>query len=370
MRVLSLFSGIEAASVAWQPLGWQSVAFAEVSPFPCAVLAHHYPDVPNLGDVNAISAAQIAGLGPIDVVVGGSPCQDVSVAGRRNGLLGARSGLFYEQWRLFNAARTHCGARWLVWENVPGIFSSHRGRDFACVVGTLAGCRLAVPEDGWQTEGVALGSAGLLEWAVLDAQWFGVAQRRRRVFAVLDTGNWDDRPPILLEPESLRGDCKTRPAAGEKRTATLAQNTADSRPNPFGHRATPGDVDVKNDCVYQQLSFGEYVETKVASTLTSHDSKYATDLVLSTPPGSEVSSVRRLTPRECERLQGFPDDYTRIAWQGKPASQCPDSLRYQSLGNSMAVPVMRWIGQQIQAAVSVSSLPFSRMDDLTMETVA
>jgi len=215
---------------------------------------------------------------------------------------------------------------------------------------------------------VALGSEGLLEWAVLDAQWFGVAQRRRRVFAVLDTGNWHDRPPILLEPESLRGDCKTRYAAGETRTAALAQNTAESRPNPLGHHATPRDV--KTCRVYQQLSFGEYVETKIASTLTSHDSKYATDLVLSSPVGSEVSSVRRLTPRECERLQGFPDDYTRIEWQGKPASQCPDSLRYQSLGNSMAVPVMRWIGQQIQAAVSVSSLPFSRIDDLTLEAVA
>jgi len=221
MRVLSLFSGIEAASVAWQPLGWQSVAFAEVSPFSCAVLAHHYPDVPNLGDVNAISAAQIAGLGPIDVVVGGSPCQDVSVAGRRNGLLGARSGLFYEQWRLFNAARKHCGARWLVWENVPGIFSSHRGRDFAYVVGTLAGCRLAVPEGGWQTEGVALGSEGLLEWAVLDAQWFGVAQRRRRVFAVLNTGSWPGRAPILLERDSLREDIALR-----------QQQAADTTPAP------------------------------------------------------------------------------------------------------------------------------------------
>jgi len=236
------------------------------------------------------------------------------------------------------------------------------------VVGTLAGCRLAVPEEGWQTEGVALGSQGLLEWAVLDAQWFGLAQRRRRVFAVLDTGNWHDRPPILLEPESLRGDCKTRHAAGEKRTAAFAQNTADSRPNPFGHHAAPRDV--KTCRVYQQLSFGEYIETAVASTLISHDSKYATDLVLSTPPGSEVSTVRRLTPRECERLQGFPDDYTRIEWQGKPAQLCPDSLRYQSLGNSMAVPVMRWIGQQIEAAASASASVFSHIDDLELETTA
>jgi len=358
MRILSLFSGIEAASVAWQPLGFQSVAFAEVSPFPGAVLAHHYPDTPNLGDVCAISEAQIAGLGPIDVVVGGSPCQDISIAGRRNGLLGARSGLFYEQWRLFNAARKHCGARWLVWENVPGIFSSQRGRDFAYVVGTLAGCRLAVPEAGWETEGVALGSEGLLEWAVLDAQWFGLAQRRKRVFAVLDTGNWPDRPPILLEPESLRRDCKARTKAQQNLARRPATGTA---PRGGGRQRVVNGLSragVDTTRVYQGLSFGEYAETTLASTLTSHDSKYATDLVVSpVSPEHQNGLLRRLTPRECERLQGFPDDYTRIGWQGKPASQCPDSLRYQSLGNSMAVPVMRWIGQQIQAATASAPIP-------------
>ncbi len=206
MRYLSLFSGIEAASVAWKPLGWQCVGVAEIDPFPCAVLKHHYPDVPNLGSVTDITDAQIAALGPIDVVVGGSPCQDLSVAGKRAGLAGERSGLFHEQLRIFHAARHLCGARFLLWENVPGAFSSNRGLDFAVVVGAMAGCRLPVPEDGWGTEGVALGEHGLVEWAVLDAQWFGVAQRRRRVFAVLDAGDWANRPPILLEPDSLRGD--------------------------------------------------------------------------------------------------------------------------------------------------------------------
>lgn len=206
MRFLSIFSGIEAASVAWKPLGWTCVGVAEIDPFPCAVLSHHYPDVPNLGSVTDITDEQIAALGPIDVVVGGSPCQDLSVAGKRAGLAGERSGLFHEQLRIFHAARHLCGARFLVWENVPGAFSSHGGRDFAVVVGAMAGCRVDVPEDGWGTEGVALGEHGLVEWAVLDAQWFGVAQRRRRVFAVLDVGDWAGRPPILLEPDRLRGD--------------------------------------------------------------------------------------------------------------------------------------------------------------------
>lgn len=206
MKYMSLFSGIEAATVAWHPLGWEPVAFAEIEPFPCAVLAHHYPGVPNLGSVTDITDDQIKALGHIDVVVGGSPCQDLSVAGKRSGLAGERSGLFHEQIRIFNAARLFCGARWLVWENVPGAFSSNQGRDFAVVAGSMAGCDLDVPEDGWGTEGVALGDNGLVEWCVLDAQWFGVAQRRRRVFAVLDVGDWADRPPVLLERDGLRGD--------------------------------------------------------------------------------------------------------------------------------------------------------------------
>jgi len=225
MRFLSLFSGIEAASVAWSPLGWQAVAFAEIEPFPCAVLAHHYPGVPNLGDVTQITDTQIAALGPIDLVCGGSPCQDLSVAGKRKGLSGERSSLFHEQIRIFNAARNFCGARWLLWENVPGAFSSNAGKDFAVVVGAMAGCHLNAPADGWGSEGVALGHNGLVEWAVLDAQWFGLAQRRRRVFAVLDTGDWACRPPILLERDSLRGDTAPIRESGQSTAPTLAART-------------------------------------------------------------------------------------------------------------------------------------------------
>ena len=215
MRYLSLFSGMEAAHLAWAPLGWETVAVAEIDPNACALLRHRLPNVPNLGSVTEITDEAIAALGPIDAVIGGSPCQDLSVAGKRAGLAGARSGLFHEQLRIFHAARHFCGARWLVWENVPGAFSSNAGRDFGVVVGTMAGCELDVPAGGWGSEGVALGDHGLVEWAVLDAQWFGVAQRRRRVFAVLDTGDWTSRPPVLLERESLRGDSAPRREAGE-----------------------------------------------------------------------------------------------------------------------------------------------------------
>lgn len=210
-RYLSLFSGIEAASVAWDSIGWSPVAFAEVEPFPCDVLNAHYPDVPNLGDVTKISGQQIASLGPIDIVVGGSPCQDLSVAGKRDGLGGAKSRLFFEQIRIFHEAHIHNGARWLLWENVPGALSSHKGRDFARVVEEMAGLDgVVTPPHGWGSQGAALGDNGLLQWRVLDAQWFGLAQRRRRLFCLLDTGDWANTSPILLEPEGMSGNPPSR----------------------------------------------------------------------------------------------------------------------------------------------------------------
>jgi len=347
VNYLSLFSGIEAASVAWRPLGWQPVAFAEIEPFPCAVLAHHYPDVPNLGDVTEITIEQIAALGHIDVVVGGSPCQDLSLAGKRAGLAGVRSSLFHEQMRIFHAAQYFCGARWLVWENVPGVFSSNGGRDFAAVVGEMAGYNINVPKQGWGQEGVALGIRGLVEWSVLDAQWFGLAQRRRRVFAVLDTGNWQDRPPVLLERDSLRGDCPARRVAQK----SVANSTHASADRARCEQAVP-EVAMCLNAGAMGRRDGE------SETFVVHGSQDPDTL---TERGRD-SCVRRLTPRECERLQGFPDDYTRIAWRGKPAESCPDSPRYRALGNSMAVPVMRWIGQQIDAATHASMNESSTME--------
>lgn len=230
IRYLSLFSGIEAATVAWAPLGWVCVGVAEIENFPCAVLAHHYPSVPNLGDITKITEANIAALGRIDVMVFGSPCQDMSVAGKRKGMLNAdgtvtRSGLFFAAFNIFQWARKHGGCRFALWENVPGAYSSSQGRDFASVVELLAGLDdVAVPVNGWGTEGCALGDNGLLEWACLDAQWFGVAQRRRRVFAVLDTGDWSSRAPILLERQSMRGDFAPRRETGQDVAGTITSS--------------------------------------------------------------------------------------------------------------------------------------------------
>ena len=370
MRYLSLFSGIEAASVAWGPLGWTPVGFAEIEPFPCSLLEHRFPGVPNLGDVAAITDAQIAALGPIDLVVGGSPCQDLSVAGKRAGLKGARSSLFHEQVRIFDAARTFCGARWLVWENVPGVFSTNGGRDFAVVVGTLAGCELAVPVDGWGYEGVALGPRGLVEWGVLDAQFFGVAQRRRRVFAVLDTGNWTNRGPVLLERESLRGNPPARGEAGQAATGTLA-----ALPRGAGGLGTDYECDgglipeiawalQERDAKGADSSTEEGHLIPVAFSNTAGATRLGIAPTGEAPPitarngdpGNVAlgSRVRRLTPRECERLQGFHDDWTAVPHRGKPAADGP---RYRALGNSMAVPCMAWIGRQISACAMTRGGP-------------
>ena len=380
MRYLSLFSGMEAAHLAWAPLGWGCAGVAEVEPAACQLLRHRLPGVLNLGNVTKVTAEVIAKLGHLDVVIGGSPCQDLSVAGKRAGLSGERSSLFHEQLRIFNAARTLCGARWLVWENVPGAFSSNKGRDFAVVVGEMAGCRLAVPAEGWGNEGVALGDNGLVEWSVLDSQWFGVAQRRRRVFAVLDTGDWANRPPVLLEPDRLRGDSAPRRETWQSVAGTLAGGARRSggysaddvglvpsvaRCDTTGEGARLDAVAIGCDTYNGSLT-GE-----VAATLSTQSG----DGVSAGPSVMQGMAVRRLTPVECERLQAAPDNWTLVPKLGRPRTQrknepdahyaaylerhsggvdlgpmMADGPRYKMLGNSFTATVIRWIGHQIEAA--------------------
>ena len=444
MRYLSLFSGIEAASVAWQPLGWKCVGVAEIEPFPCAVLAHHYPGVPNLGNVSNITEEQIAALGRIDLIVGGFPCQDLSIAGKRKGLRNedgslTRSGLFFDAMGLVRVARARCGLRWLLVENVPGLYSSNGGRDFAALVGEIVGCGFDAPLDGWRNSGVAVGPRGQVEWATLDAQFFGLAQRRQRVFALGDFGDWRSRSPILPEPASLRGHPAPRREAGKGVAAPLTagspggsgyRNDPDTSENLIArtltaNRAggsggqrydsetetllavgvtihgtdptvqkvasydelaqclrarTPGNIDNSSTTVVQQpLAFDTTQCTSPANrsnpkpgdpchplAAEAHAPTVAMNFQLSQSGvrvndtvgtldanygsrrhnGVLASAVRRLTPVECCRLQGFPDDYLDIQFRGKPAADGP---RYRALGNSFAVPVVRWIGQRIAA---------------------
>lgn len=528
MRFLSLFSGIEAASEAWAPLGWECAGVAEIDPFACAVLAHHHPSIPNLGDITKVTEMQIAALGHIDLVVFGSPCQDLSVAGKQKGLSGARSGLFFPAIDIVSWCRLWCGTRFALWENVPGAFSSNKGRDFAAVVDALAGLDgTGVPPKGWGTEGCAVGTEAMVEWSTLDAQWFGVAQRRRRVFALADFGDWAGRQPILLEPKGMRGDTAPSREAGQSTAVGTLRSTDGGcdvdharaghlRAVAFGGNNTAGPIDVataRNACssssgrldfesetflvqcatgsvsraltaegfdasedgtgrgtplipvgvtihgthpsvqkiatydemaqclrartpgnidnssttvVLQPLAFdttqitspanrsspkpgdpchplaagahppaiafdckssgqngfgvGTVVSTlrsmghlgshqnggghaavaystKIHNTGSNNAGKIFEErtacLDANSPPPVLCTAwqVRRLTPTECERLQGFRDGHTAIPYRKKSDAQCPDGPRYKALGNSMAVPVMRWIGQRVDLAV-------------------
>jgi site-specific DNA-cytosine methylase len=466
-------------------------------------------------------------------------CQDLSVAGKREGIGGARSGLFFQAIEIVKWANEECGARFALWENVPGAFSSQSGRDFAEVVGALSGSGVEVPEHGWGSEGAAVGPNGLVEWSVLDAQWFGVAQRRRRVFALLDFGDWAGRPPILLEPQGLRGDSAPSREAGQSPAGTLASRTSgggfpgtdeacegyvtpcltasrlqrigestgqdpvvatfqqssmkgrgtigwddsgvakpvktqvDGQMVCFGGNNTAGPIDVAtarsasasasgrldfesetfvvfhhnaqaaqlptttdtsktaaltcsqgaavafdttqitsktnrsnpqpgDPChplaagahppALAQCATGDVFHTlraegfdasgdgtgrggggavafepgvlrrcgghhyeEVSDTLRKEPGDNAAAVAVAFKAPSGAHQVRRLTPIECERLQGFPDGFTQISWRGKPAELCPDGPRYKALGNSMCTNVMRWIGQAIERAVKSST---------------
>jgi DNA (cytosine-5)-methyltransferase 1 len=481
VRYGSVCSGIEAASVAWHDLGWEPQWFSEIEQFPSEVLKHRFPAVPNLGDMTTINQNPIADERPIDLLVGGTPCQSFSVAGLRKGLADPRGNLMLTFLSIADKFRP----KWVVWENVPGVLSSNGGKDF----GTFLG---------------ALGELGYgFAYRVLDAQFFGVAQRRRRVFVVGYLGDWRVAAAVLFERESLQGNTKPsrkkreevatdaqgsvgeagdvscvggnlsptvtskwmkgyggpsgsnetgnmvyaptiidqsvgkwvspngeetigtimardykglgnqdlqdgrgltiRPHAVAQPIAysfdSLSSNSMKSSNPDSGCRA----VDVaktldtatpepsKNQggiAIAQPIAFkvrggcegggkGYLGQEEQAFTIsTMQDQQIAQPIAVDTynqtisehtsqTIGSSASDVnhygavlhsmaiRRLTPKECERLQGFPDDWTKIPYRNKEADQCPDGPRYKACGNSMAVPVMRWIGERINLIESI-----------------
>jgi DNA (cytosine-5)-methyltransferase 1 len=470
-------SGVEAATVAWHPLGWKPVAFSEIEKFPSEVLKHHYPDVPNLGDMTKYKEWNF-GTDGLDLLVGGTPCQSFSVAGLRKGIEDPRG----------NLALVYCGIldkfrpKWFVWENVPGVLSSGKGRDFGSLLGAMA-------ELGYSCA-----------YRVLDAQYFNVAQRRNRVFIVGHLGDWRNPAKVLFESDSLQRHTKPSRETREKAPGYVADSASalcardykglnsdsldskaivevikpkfyenhasDSRiseidvsptvrarwgtgggnvplvqaipihdqatrlnkgnglgigsegdpsptltcgdmhmvaygfepglakregnPNRFAEELSPtlranmGDNQVATAHAWK-MRYGKegggkgYLGSdELAFTLNtqqdqqiaySFDSLASNSMKSSNPISGcrevELSktidttnpcpsknqggigivqsmAIRKLTPMECERLQGFPDNYTNIK------ENCPDGPRYKAMGNSMAVPVMQWIGKRIQ----------------------
>jgi len=501
IRYLSVCSGMEAASVAWHPLGWQPVGFSEIEPFPCAILKHRFPNIPNYGSLTEYKQWPLE-PGSIDLLVGGTPCQSFSVAGLRKGLADPRGNLCLT----FLALADKLKPRYILWENVPGCLSSGqpKGSDFGCFLQGL----------------VELGYG--FAYRVLDAQYFGVPQRRRRVFVVACLGDWRAPAEVLSLREGLRGyletgnkkrkgvasDAGASPAAGcwwgggqvsQTLDAVLAKGQTMPEKNRFPAVLTPytassfaqyaegvgtvrasggdlgggsetlltepvpfrkskracsttdnetwvpadasntlnnfdlGDTRTTHAVVQHQMPGsvaptivqaselrlrGQITEQTTCPTLLANtksgdndplavqavtfqpgnlrreagaDPSFTTTTTLKasagdqtphvaiiapcitasndpsrSPQSSEVTqqvaavhqatmAVRRLTPVECERLQGFPDNWSRISWKGKPEEQCPDGPRYKACGNSMAVPVMRWIGERIAAVNSTIS---------------
>ena len=423
MRYLSVCSGIEAASVAWHHLEWQPVGFSEIEPFPSAVLAHRFPNVPNLGDMTRHAEWNLV-PGSIDLLVGGTPCQSFSVAGLRKGLSDPRGGLMLTYLEIARSLRP----RWIVWENVPGVLSSGSGRDLGAFLG-------------------ALGELGY-GWAyrVLDAQWVrtqrhprAVPQRRRRIFVVGCLGDPTAAAQVLFERESVCRDSAPRRASREgaatdaeagvgagcwwdggevSQTLDAVLSKGQTMPErnrfpavlqPLGYRwqndrdglvedgtapacrastGSSGFHEMNHPVIAQPVAFRK---SRRAQSVNDHETRVAAEQantlnqfdtgerdthavaqamqVQWASGGGQIENntaqalrsnaeynyqfariamtVRRLTPRECERLQGFPDDWTMIPWRKKTAEDCPDGPRYKALGNSMAVNVMAWIGERI-----------------------
>jgi len=513
VKYLSVCSGIEAASVAWHGM-FEPLAFCEFDAFPSAVLAHHYPKVPNKGDLTKWRDWGDDLLRETDLLVGGTPCQAFSVAGLRKSLDDDRGNLSLEYVRLADAiddvrhAAGKPGAV-ILWENVPGVLSVSDNA-FGCFIAALAGdVAPYVPPRGlkWTDAGVVDGPQRSIAWRILDAQYFGLAQRRRRVFVVASSRAGFDPAAVLLEWESLRRDTPPSREAREIAPTIPARSTAGGglgtdfdidggmirdHPVVMAHgqanaeirsdggtpaltclheapivahtlkgegfdasedgtgRGTPLVPVLSNDpahaiCANEQRTYtnegsmfqlrnvvgqpiavplqevgkrtgvstddpragigigkdgdpmytlqagaqhgiaayafqprigrngrgdmGDLVNTLSAESGETGKGDSAPCVVVSdtlsvganqtTGIATEVVAhgvaVRRLTPIECERLQGFPEGYTAISWKGKPATLCPDGPRYKALGNSMAVPCMRWIGRRINLEISKSA---------------
>lgn len=388
----SVCSGIEAASVAWEPLGWRPAFFSEIEPFPSAVLAARFGSnmpgeplpkngVPNHGDFTKIDAS----AGPIDLLVGGTPCQSFSVAGKRLGMDDPRGNLALEYLALARRLRP----RWIVWENVPGVLSSRSGDGSAAASdadGLADGGDETPSTSDFATFLAYVRECGYgFAYRILDAQYVRVSgyeravpQRRRRLFVVGYLGDWRPAAAVLFEPDGVPGHPPPRRQAGKGVSRTFGARSGCCSSNVDDTRdGQPIAADVASTL---NASFGaklglenQHIDSGaplfVAHTLRGEGFKAGEDgcgrgtplvPVCFDSKGTQVQTdesgqlavvqkwaVRRLTPRECERLQGFPDDWTQIPWRRKDAANCPDGPRYKAIGNSMAVNVMRWIGERI-----------------------
>ena len=429
MKYISVCSGIEACTVAWHDLGWKAIAYSDIDPFPVALLQHYYPDVPVHGDFTALQDEDW--IGDADLLVGGTPCQAFSLAGKRQSLSDDRGNLTLQFVRLADAIdnlRQDVGRKptIIVWENVPGVLSTDDNA-FGNFLAGLCGCDVPIepPREGWSYAGVVSGEKRVAAWRILDAQYFGVAQRRRRVFVCASSGarGWGCADALLPITQSMSWNPRPCRETGKATAPTITASSPFSSTggaqeldayqvvdatgyqgdriyntdDAFGTLPSQGGnngggsgglvagtlkardwkgvgfddqdklIAIQNTQTRKGHRNGKGYNDEVMYTLDTHEphsiafnhdaGKFgaaATDDLTPTlrakpDQGTGVyqpsQAIRRLTPRECERLQGFPDDYTLIPYRGKTVGDAP---RYKALGNSMAVPVMKHIGKQIQ----------------------
>ena len=439
IRFGSVCSGIEAASVAWHPLGWEAAWLSEIEKFPCEVLKHHYPNTPNLGDMTLLTnKIRLGEVEAPDVFCGGTPCQAFSVAGLRQSLDDSRGNLSLTFCEIADAIDERrliqqSNPAIIFWENVPGVLNT-KDNAFGCFLAGLAGENNAlIPPGGrWTDAGFIDGPKRAVAWRTLDAQYFGLAQRRKRVFVIASARNDICPAEILFEFEGVRRDIapsrekrETTSKYAESGIATICptigcelakqvnnqmvknaeafyipeiiayeNHPADSRVKEMGDTCTTvtsrwgtggGNVPLvqqafrKGRRAQSKDDFETWVDDGKANTLntfdlgdvrTTHAIALAENTIGRQPQNggngngftedgpmytlnatgvhgiANNMSVRRLTPIECERLQGFPDNYTNIK------TNCPDGPRYKALGNSWAVPVVAWIGKRINDAIA------------------
>lgn len=418
MIFAEVFAGAGGMSLGLKRSGMHCAWHSEIEPRARRVLQTRFPETPLLGDVRYLGGRALRTMyGDIDLLSGGSPCQDLSIAGKRKGLKGNKSILFHEQMRLWDET----GAPLCLWENVCGALSSNQGRDFARVLSAFTGARITVPRHPksrkripWARSGVVVGSTGVAAWRVLDAQFFGVPQKRRRVFILGSRSRAFDPTKILLESESMYGDSESRISPREKDSGNAGNGAQGSilafhhKQDPDAHLISPplGITAQGMGVVNRMLGFGDYVEDQVASAIKSRDYKDVTDIVMQpitfkpshftrgkdgapntiVPPlsadadrGDQESIVmainsdtraaidtiahplrsgdraqqsvivgfpRRFMPVECERLMGWPDDWTLVG-TGKERTDTP---RYILCGNGCVADQAEWIGRRIQDA--------------------
>ena len=370
MKYISLFSGIESASAAWEPLGWNPVCFAEIEPFPRAVLAHRFPNVPLHDDMRQVDWHQYRDQA--DVVVAGAPCQAFSVAGARQSLDDDRGNLTLATLEAINAIRPE----FFLFENVPGILSV-KDNAFGCFLAGLVGADAPLQPPGrcrWTDAGLVSGPDRRVAWRILDAQHFGVPQRRRRVFIVGCPRTGADPAEILFEPKSLHRHPAPSRKAREETAADAIPSVASTLGGGSGTRGWSTDTE---RMTFLPVGFhsnlgsrgGDVHKDKSPPVRVGHTTSNSghppagcvnarEDPISisgkSLPLGAKDTghvmvydpSVRRLTPTECERLQGFSDGWTQVPYRNKPAADGP---RYKALGNAMAVPLIRWLGERIGA---------------------